>query len=213
MIQTQFHKTSKRIRTNCGKKWLNNALSSFATKKGIQWELTAPYSPDQNGVAERANRTIISRARTMLIAISGLPKSLWAEAIATMIYLTNRSPIKTLPKDKIPHEMLYGTIPRYRYIKTFGCAAYVLKSHAKQEGKMEPRSEKLWLLGYEATTIFRDGIQLGGPYERVGMSISMKQNWQPCLARLRRQLLNQAPKRAPNRASRRAPNRAPNRHR
>jgi hypothetical protein len=91
----------------------------------------------------------------MLIAISGLPKSLWAEAIATTIYLTNRSPIKTLPKDKIPHKMLYGTIPRYRYIKTFGCAAYVLKSHAKQEGKMEPRSEKLWLLGYEATTIFR----------------------------------------------------------
>jgi hypothetical protein len=46
-------------------------------------------------------------------------------------------------------------MPRYRYIKTFGCAAYALKPHAKAEGKMAPRSEKLWLLGYEATTIFR----------------------------------------------------------
>jgi hypothetical protein len=46
-------------------------------------------------------------------------------------------------------------MPRYKHIKTFGCAAYALKPHAKDEGKMAPRSEKLWLLGYEAFTIFR----------------------------------------------------------
>jgi hypothetical protein len=51
--------------------------------------------------------------------------------------------------------MLYGTIPRYRHIKTFGCAAYAFKPHAKDEGKLASRSEKLWLLRYEATTIFR----------------------------------------------------------
>jgi hypothetical protein len=51
--------------------------------------------------------------------------------------------------------MLYGIMPRYKHIKTFGCAAYALKPHVKKEGKLVLRSEKLWLLGYEATTIFR----------------------------------------------------------
>jgi hypothetical protein len=51
--------------------------------------------------------------------------------------------------------MLYGIVPRYRHIKTFGCAVYALKPHVKDEGKLAPRSEKQWLLGYEATTIFR----------------------------------------------------------
>jgi hypothetical protein len=90
-----------------------------------------------------------------MLAAPSLPKVLWAEGIATSIYLTNRSPTKALPKGKTPHEMLYGTMPRYRHIKTFGCAAYAFKSHAKEKGKLAPRSEKLWLLGYEATTIFR----------------------------------------------------------
>jgi hypothetical protein len=91
----------------------------------------------------------------MLLEAPGLPKALWGEAIVTSIYLTNRSPTKALSKGKILHEMLYGTVSRYRHIKTFGCAAYALKSHAKDEGKLAPRSEKQWLLGYEATTIFR----------------------------------------------------------
>jgi hypothetical protein len=91
----------------------------------------------------------------MLLAVPGLSKALWEEAIVTSIYLTNRSPIKALPKGKTLHEMLYGTVPRYRHIKTFGCAVYALKPNAKDEGKLAPRSEKLWLLGYEATTIFR----------------------------------------------------------
>jgi hypothetical protein len=91
----------------------------------------------------------------MLISAPGLPKSLWADAINTTIYLMNRSPIKVLPKGRILHELLYGIMSRYRYIKTFGCVAYALKSHAKDEGKMALRSEKLWLLRYEAITIFR----------------------------------------------------------
>ena len=78
----------------------------------------------------------------MLLATPGLSKALWEKTIATSIYLTNRSPTKALPKGKIPHEMLYGTVSRYRHIKIFGCAAYALKSYAKNEGKLAPRSEK-----------------------------------------------------------------------
>jgi hypothetical protein len=78
----------------------------------------------------------------MLLAVPDLFKVLWEKAIVTSIYLTNRSPIKTLPKGKISHEMLYGTVPRYKHIKTFGYTAYTLKPHAKEEGKLVPRSEK-----------------------------------------------------------------------
>jgi hypothetical protein len=78
----------------------------------------------------------------MLLAVSGLFKVLWEEAIVTSIYFTNRSLIKILPKGKISHEMLYGTVPRYKHIKTFGCAIYALKPHVKEEGKLALRSEK-----------------------------------------------------------------------
>jgi hypothetical protein len=91
----------------------------------------------------------------MLLVVPSLFKALWAEGIATSIYLTNRSPIKALPKSKTLHEILYGTMSRYRHIKTFGCAVYALKSHAKEKGKLAPRFEKLWLLGYETIIIFR----------------------------------------------------------
>jgi hypothetical protein len=91
----------------------------------------------------------------MLLAAPSLSKALWREVIVTSIYLTNRSLTKALSKGKTLHEMLYGTMPRYRHIKTFGCVTYALKPHAKNEGKLVPRFEKQWLLGYEATTIFR----------------------------------------------------------
>ena len=79
----------------------------------------------------------------MLLAAPDLSKALWEEIIVTSIYLTNRSPIKILPKGKTSHEILYGTVPRYRHIKTFGYAVYTLKSHVKNEGKLVSRSEKL----------------------------------------------------------------------
>jgi hypothetical protein len=78
----------------------------------------------------------------MLLVAPGLFKVLWEEAIVTSIYLTNRSPIKALSKSKTPHEMLYGTVPRYKHIKTFGYIIYALKSHAKEKGKLASRSEK-----------------------------------------------------------------------
>jgi hypothetical protein len=91
----------------------------------------------------------------MLISAPGLLKSLWADAINITVYLTNRSLTKALPKGRTSHELLYDTMPRYRHIKIFEYAAYALKPHAKAEDKMAPRSEKLWLLKYEAFTIFR----------------------------------------------------------
>jgi hypothetical protein len=78
----------------------------------------------------------------MLLAAPGLSKVLWGEAIVTSIYLTNRSSIKALLKGKTLHEMLYGTVSRYRHIKTFGYAAYALKPHTKDEDKLALRSEK-----------------------------------------------------------------------
>jgi hypothetical protein len=78
----------------------------------------------------------------MLLVIPGLSKVLWGEAIVTSIYLTNRSLIKALSKGKTSHEMLYGTVSRYKHIKTFGYAVYALKPNAKDKDKLASRFEK-----------------------------------------------------------------------
>nr|GEV45067.1 retrotransposon protein, putative, Ty1-copia subclass [Tanacetum cinerariifolium] len=98
--------------------------------------------PQQNGLAERMNRTLMDKVRCLLIQ-SGLPKTFWAEATCTAAYLINRSPSTTIEK-KTPMEMWSGHPSDYGMLRTFGCFAY---SHV-QQGKLEPRVVKCVLLGY-----------------------------------------------------------------
>jgi hypothetical protein len=122
---------------------------------GIQWEPTGPYAQNQNGIAERSIRTIVSRARTLMLAAPGIPRVLWAETTNTTVHLANRSPTKAIPSGKTPYELFHGSKPTYKHLRTFACAAYALNHQAKKAGKMAPRSEKHWLLDYDATTIYR----------------------------------------------------------
>lgn len=89
---------------------------------GIQREYMAPYTPEQNGKAERDNRTIIERARTTLHA-KGLPESLWAEAVNTAVYLMNRS--GSGESGSTPYERWVGKKPSLEHIRIFGSEAYV----------------------------------------------------------------------------------------
>ncbi len=108
----------------------------------MQWEFTAPYALNQDGVTERSIYTIISRAHTLLQAAPGLPKEFWAEAVNTAVYLTNRSSTKALSAGTTPHELFHSSKSYYRHLRTFGCAAYTLNLYARVVGKMAPRSEK-----------------------------------------------------------------------
>nr|GFA28890.1 retrovirus-related Pol polyprotein from transposon TNT 1-94 [Tanacetum cinerariifolium] len=99
-------------------------------------------TPQQNGLAEHMNRTLMDKVRCLLIQ-SGLPKTFWAEATCTAAYLINRSPATAIEK-KTHMEMWSGHPSDYGMLRTFGCVAY---SHV-QQGKLEPRAVKCVLLGY-----------------------------------------------------------------
>jgi transposase InsO family protein len=90
---------------------------------GIKRQLTASYTPQQNGVAERKNRTIVEMAKSMLKG-KGLPNMFWAEAVATAVYLLNRSPTKAVKK-RTPYEAWSGRKPEVSHFRIFGSIAYV----------------------------------------------------------------------------------------
>lgn len=95
---------------------------------GIRREFTAPYSPQQNGIAEHKNRTLVDKARSMLNARK-LPTKFWAEAIATTAYLSNISPTQAIP-NRTPYEAWRGVKPTVCHLKVFGCIALThLPSH------------------------------------------------------------------------------------
>ena len=102
------------------------------------------HTPQQNGVAERMNRTIMEKVRCML-SNANLSKSFWAEAASTACFLINRSPSVAIEK-KTPQEVWSGNPANYSDLKIFGCPAY---THV-DNGKLEPRSIKCVFLGYKA---------------------------------------------------------------
>ena len=114
------------------------AMKPYFEEEGIQWETSVPDNQSQNGVSERSIRTVVEKARTMLIA-SGLPPQLWAEAINCAVYITNRLPTSAL-ENATPYEALEKKKPELGHIHVFGCDAYVYDEKAKSKGKMAPRA-------------------------------------------------------------------------
>src|SRR5271167_3054287 len=108
LIQNELDTKIKRFRSDNGSEYKLH-MEGFLKQKGIKHELTAAYHPDQNGVAERANRTIMERTKA-IIADGKFPKKLWAEIAATVVYLKNRSP--TVALDNItPYEAWHKKKP------------------------------------------------------------------------------------------------------
>ena len=144
-LETQSGKKVKGIRSDGGGEYINNDLGQYLKDKGIVHQTTAPYTPQQNGKAERLNRTLMERGRAMLLG-ANLPPNLWAEAVATASVIRNRSPVAG--KDKTPWELFYGTKPDVSLFRTFGATAYV---HVPKDlrTKLDPVSQKGVLVGYE----------------------------------------------------------------
>lgn len=154
IAENQSNHTWKRLRSDNGGEFVNSELEQWLTSQGIIHETTAPYSPEQNGVAERANRTIMERVRAMLYA-RNVSLSFWAEAVNTATYLRNRSPTTTLPKGKTPHEMWHGVKPNVGHLRVFGVRCWV---HIPDElrRKLDPKSIECIFLGYyDASKAYR----------------------------------------------------------
>jgi transposase InsO family protein len=124
------------------------ALERALATTGMQFEFTTPYTPEQNGVAERLNRSLMDIARTML-QDSGLPSKFWAEAANTACYLRNRTPIG--PNGITPEEAYSGKRPYIGHLRAFGCTAYTYITKERRL-KLEPNAKRMAFLGYMPTT-------------------------------------------------------------
>ena len=124
LVETEIGKKVKCLRSNNGKEYVSKSFQDFCDTKGIKRELTAPYTPPQNGVAERMNQTIQERLKSML-SNTELSTGFWAEALATSVHLINRSPNKVLDT-KVPEEIWSGKSPSYKHLRVFGCEAFCM---------------------------------------------------------------------------------------
>lgn len=135
------------LRTDRGGEFTSVEFGRYCAEKGVERHLTAPYSPQQNGVMERRNQTIVGIARSMLKA-KDMPAAFWGEAVSTAEFILNHSPTKAIA-EKTPFEAWHGRKPKVSFLRTFGCVAHV-KTVRPHLGKLEDKSTKMVFLGYEA---------------------------------------------------------------
>ncbi|GJY50700.1 retrovirus-related pol polyprotein from transposon TNT 1-94 [Tanacetum coccineum] len=150
MIQVRLKETVRRIRTDNGTEFVNQTLREYYEKVGISHETSVARSPQQNGVVERRNRTLIEAARTMLIYAKA-PLFLWAEAVATACYTQNRSMIRRR-HGKTPYELLHDKPPDLSYLHVFGALCYPTND-SENLGKLQPKADIGIFIGYAPTSI------------------------------------------------------------
>ncbi|KAE8680077.1 hypothetical protein F3Y22_tig00111392pilonHSYRG00241 [Hibiscus syriacus] len=145
MVENETGLKVKQLRSDNGGEYKNRRFRDFCANNGIKMETTVPMTPQQNGVAERLNRTLNERARSMRIH-DGLPKFLWAEAINTVAYLINRGP--SIPLDgRIPEEVWSKKEINLSHLRVFGCISYVHIDSAERS-KLDAKSNKCVFVGY-----------------------------------------------------------------
>ncbi|GJY70425.1 retrovirus-related pol polyprotein from transposon TNT 1-94 [Tanacetum coccineum] len=142
-VENQLGKKIKVVRSDRGGEYVA-PFAELCAKHGIRHEFTAPYSPQQNGIAERKNRTLKEMVTAMLIS-SGMSQDMWGEAILTATYLLNKIPRKE--KEETPYELWMGRKPSYQYLRVWGCLAKVAVPTPKAQ-KIGPKSVDCIFIGY-----------------------------------------------------------------
>nr|GEU61808.1 retrovirus-related Pol polyprotein from transposon TNT 1-94 [Tanacetum cinerariifolium] len=148
-LENQLSLKVKVIRSDNGTEFKNNDLNQFCGVKGIKKEFYVPRTPQQNGIAERKNRTLIEAARTMLVD-SLLPIQFWRKANNTACYVQNRV-LVTKPHNKTPYELLHGRTPSIGFIRPLGCPVTILNT-LDSLGKFDGKVDKGFLLGYSVSS-------------------------------------------------------------
>lgn len=144
-VENQTGKLIKILRSDNGGEYISQSYENTLKKAGIHHQKSIPYSPQQNGVAERMNRTLQERARCMVFD-AGLTKSYWAEAVATAAYIINRSPTSALV-DATPEEIWTQNKPDLSHLRVFGCDAMVHVPKQRRK-KWDAKSNCLTFVGY-----------------------------------------------------------------
>lgn len=142
--------TSYKIKTminDNGGEYLSNEFKKFIKYQEIFMNTTAPYTPQQNPVAEIGNRTTVEKARALLKQ-AGLPNEFWAEAVSTAVYLENLTPIAS-QNFFSPYELWHKKAPPYNHLRVFGCLSYVHVRKEQRSSKFLDTAKRVIFLGYQ----------------------------------------------------------------
>jgi transposase InsO family protein len=135
--QNEFELKVKKIRSDKGSEFKNLQVEEYLEEEGIKHEFSAPYTPQQNGVVERKNRTLLDMARTMLGEFKTL-EQFWTEAVSTACHAINRVYLHRLLK-KTSYELLTGNKPNVSYFRVFGSKCYILVKKGRNS-KFAPKA-------------------------------------------------------------------------
>jgi hypothetical protein len=146
MIKNQFNTTLKEFMTDSGGEYKSKEFDELLKNSGIKTRTSVPYAHQQNGRAERFNRTLMDKAQALRFDAC-LPQSWWEFAILHANYLYNRTPVRRL-EWRTPYEHIYGKVPNVGDLRVFGCGAYVHIPPEVRVNKLSPRGELMIFLGY-----------------------------------------------------------------
>jgi hypothetical protein len=147
--QNEFRLRIKKIRSENGTEFKNSQIEGFLEKEGTKHEFSSPYTPQQNCVVERKNRTLLDMARTMLDEYK-TPDRFWTEAINTACYSINRLYLHRILK-KTSYELLTGKKPNVLYFRVFGSKCFILVKRGRKS-KFAPKVVEGFLDGYDSNT-------------------------------------------------------------
>jgi hypothetical protein len=147
--QNKFGLRIKKIRSDNGTEFKNSQIEGFLEEEGIKHEFSSPYMPQQNGIVERKNRTLLDMARTMLDEYK-TPDRFWAEANNTASYSINRLYLHRILK-KTSYELLTSKKPNVSYFRVFGSKCFILVKRGRKS-KFAPKAVEGFLLGYDSNT-------------------------------------------------------------
>ncbi|KAI8421244.1 hypothetical protein MSG28_008301 [Choristoneura fumiferana] len=146
----------KILKSDNGKEYVNAEFSRYLQNEGIQHQTTVPYSPQQNSIAERTNRSILEKVRSML-SDSSLSPAYWQDAAEMAVYLKNRSPHRAL-NGKTAYEKWYAKIPNLSHLRVFGCRAFIHVPECNRK-KLDMKASEHIFVGYSEdprSYFFRD---------------------------------------------------------
>ncbi|KAJ9566879.1 hypothetical protein OSB04_002845 [Centaurea solstitialis] len=169
-VENQQEKRIKILRSDRGGEYFSREFDAFCEENGIKHERTSPFTPQQNGLAERKNRTFVEMVNCMLNQ-SGLPTNLWGEALLTACHIHNRITSRVIPTS--PYESWKGRKPKIDYMKVWGCVAYyrtpdpkrsklgdrAIKSIFDEELRRSTRTRKEKNLGDDFVSYLVEGTQ------------------------------------------------------
>ncbi|MBW0539903.1 hypothetical protein O181_079618 [Austropuccinia psidii MF-1] len=146
-MENHHDRKIKKLVSDRGGEFLNQKFENLSNRCGFVHILSPPETPEHNGYAERANRTVMEKARC-LMNHSNLPNQYWAEAVNTAVFLSNLSPTPSR-ENKSPHYLWTNTSAKLTKIRTFGCQAVIHSLKRQRDWKLAPSGQKGVLLGFE----------------------------------------------------------------